>query len=100
MQHFRASGHGNLECFPILHDFRDALDVLALLDLVIGKPCPGTRDVRWTLEPSMGRLLLPNECGGIWGPTAGRISIPVWKNLAMVMVPQGQRGPESAREEE
>lgn len=48
----------------------------------------------------MGRLLLPNEHGGIWGPTAGRISILVWKSLTRMMVPQGPRGPEYAGEEE
>lgn len=49
-QHFGASGDGDLELIPILHDFRNALHVLALLDLVIRKPCTGTG----TLGGAMG----------------------------------------------
>lgn len=47
----------------------------------------------------MGTLLLPNECGGIGGHAAGRILL-VWKNSAVMMVPQGPHHPESAEEEE
>ena len=35
---FGASGDGELEVLPILHDFRHPLDILPLLDDVIGHP--------------------------------------------------------------
>lgn len=39
----------------------------------------------------MGRLLLPNECCGIWDLHR---EDPMWESPTRMTVPQGQRGPE------
>lgn len=41
-----------------------------------------------------------NQCSRTGGPTVGKISIPVWKNLSMMMLPQEPYVPESAGEKD
>lgn len=43
----------------------------------------------------MGRLLLPNECCGIWDLLSRED--PMWESPTRMTVPQGQRGPEYAQ---
>lgn len=74
LDHFGPCSNGELEVLPILHDFRHPLDVLPLLDEVVGQPWWKPSEVResqrWGSQEKLCGLNGERNMPSPWRPQA------------------------------